>query len=305
MANATAKDSLRQRAQFLKGIKSFPLWVGSIVHYTMEEWILPQIKGGRWPDPQIVIAQAHNLALQQFQFSEAGRYRDVRQPADNSTFCILAPHYFGQRLDSGTLDNELPKITTALENLLQSRDLRTFLLGRAWYRWEQNLPFKVDTITVRAKPDLIMPSPKGGLDIVDWKVGTASSDYSFQVAIYALATRQTDWLAGDARTGLTGYVVNLLEPEPATALSNPFIVENSDLDRTIDRIYESAESMRALTGDLPYTQLAIERFDYAASEGTCALCNWRELCMELGDDSPAKCLSNSESAPVQLGLPFD
>jgi hypothetical protein len=305
MANAKAKDLLRQRAYFLKGIKSLPLWVGSIVHYAMEEWVLPEIKQGRWPDRKLVIAQTQELALQQFQFSETGRYREVSKATKDPQYCILAPHYFGQSLDSQDLDSELQKITDALQNLLQSRELQAFLLGRPWYRCEQHLPFKVDTITIRAKPDLILPSLEGGLDIVDWKVGTAASDYSFQVAIYALATRQTEWLANYAKTGLTCYVVNLLEQEPTIALSNPFTVEDSDLDRTIDRIYESAENMRALTGDLPYNQLAIERFDYAASEGTCALCNWRELCMELGDESPAKCLSNSESAPIQLGLPFD
>jgi len=118
MANALAKkDPLRQRAYFLSGIKSFPLWVGSIVHYAMEEWILPEIKQGRWPDPQLVIVQAQELALQQFQFSETGRYREVSKADKDPHYCILAPHYFGQPLASGALDSELQKITVALRNL--------------------------------------------------------------------------------------------------------------------------------------------------------------------------------------------
>jgi len=114
-----------------------------------------KLRGGRWPDPQIVIAEAHNLLTGNFNFL---RQDAIGTCANQLIIALSASSHriiSGQPLDSGTLDNELHEITTALEIYCESRSWGTGLgesLG-------QNLPFKVDTITVRAKPDLDVPSP--------------------------------------------------------------------------------------------------------------------------------------------------
>jgi hypothetical protein len=305
MAWHNTKDPLRQRAYLLKQIQQLSWWPGRVVHRAIQRFVLPEIQEGRWPEEDRVISQAQDLARQQLSFSQTGRYRAMSKTDAGDAYCILAPHYFGEQIDPAAFDRTVAIIAEALYNLLSSQQMKNFLMGRHLYRWECRLSFKVEDTTVRAVPDLLLSSSQGlGLDVVDWKVATAASSYHSQVATYALAVLETPWLADHAQGGITGYVVNLLEAEPAVALEDPYAVDKRILTETTDIIYESIERIRALTDDKRYNQLEIGRFEYANSAGTCALCNWRELCMELGDGSPAESLPNIKSEPTQLKLPF-
>lgn len=304
--HAAKKDPLRQRAYFLrKRLQQLSWWPGKIVHKAIEDWILPEIKAGRWPNSDQIIHQAQDLAKKQFLFSQAGHYQTIPPEEEDETYFILAQHYFGEQLELDTLDKCIETITKALQYLLNSQTLPDFLMGRKWYQWERSLNFKVDATSMRAVPDLLMPSKtQVGLDIIDWKVATASSNYHFQVALYALAVQGTEWLADYARGGVRGYVINLLDPDPGAALANPYIVDDSVLASTVNAIYEKNEQIEALIQGRKYDQIDIGLFEYANSVGTCALCNWRELCVELGDESPAKSLSDNKSRPTQLELPL-
>ncbi len=305
MAWHRTNDPLRERAYFLKRIQQLAWWPGRVVHKVIQHWVLPTIKTGRWPNVDQVIFQARDLAQRQFIFSQTGKYRTTSKTDAGDEYCILAPHYFEESVEPDVLDKALVTIDEALRNLLNSQQMRYFLTGPQGYRWEYPLHFKVEGTTVRAVPDLLMLSDsKLGLDIVDWKVATASSSYHSQVAVYALAAQETGWLAEYAQAALTGYIINLLEPEPAIALKDPYTVDERILATTVNTIYESIERIRALTDDKKYSQLDIGRFEHASSAGTCALCNWRELCVELGDGSPAESLPNIESKPTQLELPL-
>lgn len=305
MAWHTAKDPLRRKAYFLKGIQQPNWWLGSVVHGSIQRRILPEISSGRWPDADHVVAWAQDLTRRQFHFSQAACYLTTSKRDAGDHYCVLAPHYFRRAVELDILQNTSVSVSTALQNLLSSQQMKQFLVGRQCYRSEYRLQFNVEGTTIRAVPDLLMLSgDEGGLDVVDWKVAATASSYHYQVAVYALAARETSWLASYARPGLTGYVVNLLEPDPAVALRDPFTVDERILETTVDTIYESTERIRALIGDKRYNQLDIGRFEYASSPGTCALCNWRELCMELGDGSPAESLPDIKFEPTQLKLPL-
>jgi hypothetical protein len=305
MAWHTTKDPLRQRAYFLKGIQQFAWWPGKIVHNALEHAVLPAIKEGRWPSADRIVLQVRDLAKRQFLFSKQASYRNMSKADAGDDYCVLAPHYFEEPLGPDALDGALAAVEFALRNLLNSEQMKNFLMGRQWYRWEYPFNFKMGGAMVRAVPDLLMFSVNGqGLDIVDWKVAMAASSYHFQVAVYALAARETSWLADYARRGLWGYVVNLSKQDPAVVLNDPYTVDDQTLAATVNSIYESVERIRALTGSKKYDQLDIGRFEYAQSPGTCVFCNWRQLCVELGDGSPAESFSNIQSEPTQLELPL-
>jgi hypothetical protein len=305
VANARAKDTIRQRARFLDAIQQWNWWTGHIVHKAIEKWILPPIKAGQWPHGSAVIKQAQNLARQQFLFSQSGEFRKVSKAEAGDIYCVLAPHYFEKPLEPDALDKAQATIAEALQHLLNSQVMRNFLMGRQWYNWEYYLDFEIDGTRARAVPDLLMPSKGGpGLDVVDWKVATSASRYHFQIAVYALAAQATGWLAARAKAGVAGYVINLLVAEPGVALESPYQVDEDILAATENEIYESIEGIHALIGGKKYDELEIEQFEYANSAGTCAFCNWRELCVELSDEPFAKPLSDLQPKPTQLGLPL-
>ena len=132
------------------------------------------------------------------------------------------------------------------------------------------------------------------VEIINWKVAATSDPYNFQVAVYALAVRATDWLFQLAPGQTYGYVINLLDAEPGLAINDPYKIDNVVLEATINLIYEKIERIEALVQGRKFTQLNIEKFNFARSIGTCALCNWKTMCVEMNNGSPAKFLSDSE-----------
>jgi hypothetical protein len=150
MASPNAKDPLRKRAQFLNRIQQPVWWSGRVVHKALENWVLPEIKVGRWPDSSQVVSLAQDLARQQFLFSQTGQYQTINKNEAGEAYYILAPHYFGETPKPELLDKTLEDVGKALFHLLNSQLMKEFLLGRQWYRWElKDLQFGVDEKTVR------------------------------------------------------------------------------------------------------------------------------------------------------------
>lgn len=305
MASTTAGDEQRQTAHKLGGIQEIAWWQGTIVHKIIEDHLVPTAKAGRWPSASRLIKAAHDIAIPQFEFSAQGLYDSMTKADAPEDYCILAPHYFNEPLEPNALETALGMISTALENLVNSSAMRRFLIERKAYYCEKDLQFKVGTTTVRAKPDLVMPiSNDGGIDIVDWKVATASSSYHFQVGVYALAVRATAWLSHHNVDRIRGYVVNLLTPDPAIALADPYMVDEETRNQIIDIIFEKSERIASLKRGRKFKELDVSQFRYANSEGSCATCNWRQFCKEIGDGTPSKLLPDQQSGPTQLALPL-
>ncbi|MBZ0317131.1 MAG: PD-(D/E)XK nuclease family protein [Anaerolineae bacterium] len=306
MASSTASDEQRNRAQFLKELMSPELWQGKLVHKVIETIILPAVKSRFWPNPEMVVSEAVALAERQFAFSLNKTYESVPKKEAKGDYCVLTPHFFGTSDDREIFDEVIDVVSNALRNLLISEQMRSFLMGRPQYRIEKTHYFKVGNTQVQAIPDLIMLNKlRGGFDIIDWKVATTSGHYDFQVGVYALSIKATDWLFEKAPGEIHGYVINLLESEPAIALADPYKVNDEVLSSIIDIAYEKIERIEALVKGRKWQELNIDDFMFARSIGTCALCNWKSMCVEMSNGSPAKFLPDSQPRPTQLTLPFD
>lgn len=305
MAWPTASDEQRRRAQFLKELLSPEMWQGKLVHKVIETIILPEAKTRRWPRPERAIDQAIALAERQFAFSHDKTYLTVAKSDTDERYCVLAPHYFEISNERELLDETIDVISRALRNLLSSEEMQAFLMGRRMYRVEKSHWFQVGETKLQSIPDLITPNKlRGGFDIIDWKVATASGRYDFQVAVYALAVRATDWLFQQAPGEIYGYVINLLEADPAIALADPYKINEDVLNATTDVIYEKLERIDALVKGRKFEQLNINEFLVARSVGTCALCNWKAMCVEMSNETPAQLLPDYQPKPTQHTLPL-
>ncbi|MBZ0283716.1 MAG: hypothetical protein K8L97_23465 [Anaerolineae bacterium] len=104
---------------------------------------------------------------------------------------------------------------------------------------------------------------------------------------------------------LQGYVVNLLESDPAIALADPYKVNDDVLASIIDIIYEKMERIDALVKGRKFSELDINDFMFARRPETCTFCNWKSMCVEMSHESPAKFLSYHKPAETQLKLQLD
>jgi hypothetical protein len=270
MANVRASDEQRNHAQFLKNIMSPEVWHGKLVHRIIEKSILEKVAAKKWPETNDVVAEAVILAEKQFAFSHDKTYETSSKKSADDIYCVLTPHYFGTSYDQDILDQAITVVSTALQNLLESRQMRDFLMGRPQYRVEKSFYFSLGNTKVKAVPDLVMPNKqRGGFDIVDWKVATTSGQYDFQVGVYALAVRATGQLYRQSPGETRGYVINLLEEEPGIALVDPYKLNDDALNRIMDIVYEKNERIEVLIKGRKWQELKIDDFMFAR------LCVWR------------------------------
>jgi hypothetical protein len=308
MANANASDQKRNKAQFLKQIDTTDEWVGNIIHGAIENQLIPALEDNHWPTENDVILNAVDLARRQFVFSATGRYDHVSKDDAGDEYCILQEHYFDRHTGRTNLDEVSEIIAQALSNLLRSQDLRLFLTGRKIYFAEKMLWFNVDGVNINTKLDLVMPfHDMTGLDIIDWKVASRASNYNYQIAVYALAALDNSDLPYFflAQKQLRGYIINLLDDDPSGALEKAYYIDDEAILRTENTLFERIEHIRALRDSKRYTHLDLTTFALADSDGTCALCNWQELCVEMENDRTPQPLPRLESKTTQLELPFD
>lgn len=309
MADTNAHDERRNYAQVLKNINTTDEWIGLVVHRAIEKWVVPKLKLGYWPSTNVVLRNAVDLAHQQFMFSANGRYEYVNKTNDD-TYCILWQHFFEDHVDTNDLNEACEVIKQALLNLLNNQVIRSFIAGRKDYIVERMLWYKLDGINVSAKLDLYMPSQHmDGLDIIDWKVALHPSDYNYQVAVYGLAALHN---SGNlipyihlAKLGVRGYIINLLDDDPASAIHNPYCIDEQALIRAENLMFERLQSIRTICGDKKYADLNAADFALANSEGSCTLCTLQKLCLEIDNDRTPQPLPSLKSEPTQLALPFN
>src|SRR5215213_1108933 len=91
-----ARDgSPRREAYLLKQAIDVPLWRGNVVHFTIQEHILPALKLGEQPDFFLAQEWALNLIDKQVEFSRSERYRRESKTAAGYEFCVLRSDFNG------------------------------------------------------------------------------------------------------------------------------------------------------------------------------------------------------------------
>jgi hypothetical protein len=129
--------------------------------------------------------------------------------------------------------------------------------------------------TITAKPDLLFLRSARALTVVDWKVtASETSDYSGQLAVYALvATRCGRWPGLDPGS-MRLYEANLLKSQVIERQ-----VDAEAIARAEDFVYQSVVEMEALIGGIKAEDVDFADYDVADQPGTCALCPFRQLCI--------------------------
>jgi hypothetical protein len=276
VASHNARDPERREAYLLKQLQDVPAWQGSIVHKVLAKHLPALLQSAEPITAEAFILPAQDLARRQFAFSAAKLYRvpGRTKTASGDGFCALVDHELGRDVRPGLLDEVCETLALCFDHFVAQKDLLRLLRSGSKHKFEPNLFFNLDGVTVAAVPDLVFTSPAGRLVVVDWKVGESeTSDYSTQVLGYALAVGRCGWWPGVAPEDIELYEVNLLQ---GYVRRHP-----ADAERLLhveDFIYASSMEMRDLIGGLKYSELDPGEFDVANVPTTCAYCSFQPLC---------------------------
>jgi hypothetical protein len=277
IASHNARDPLRHEAYLLKQLQSLSTWQGSIVHKVLATSFLADVRAGRPIDPEALSATAHDLARRQFAFSSARRYREPGQTkgAAGDEYCALYEHEHGEDISPERLDLVLTTITRCFEHLAGQEAFLAQLAAGSAHLAELPLNFTLAGATITATLDLVYQGANGQLVVVDWKVaGSETSDYSWQLLVYALAVARCDrWPSVDAEA-IELYEANLLRNQ---VHRHP--VSAQRLQDAEDFIYRSLVERETLIGKDRFDDLDLDEFEVAERPGTCYHCNFASLCL--------------------------
>jgi hypothetical protein len=277
MASHNARDPQRREAYILKQLQPLSAWQGSLVHRVLATAFLADLRAARPIDPPALVEVALDLALRQFAFSAARRYREPGQTkrAAGDEYCALLEHEYGGDIGPQALRHVQATVRRCFENLASQTAFLARLYAGSQHAAEPSLTFRLNGATIAASPDLIFLRPDGRPTVVDWKIADSErSDYTRQLLIYALAVARSGYWPGVSAPAIELYEVNLLKNQ---IRQHPVTAER--LAETEDFIYRSLVELETLVGDGRFAEVELDELEVAEKPATCAHCNFRLLCI--------------------------
>lgn len=277
IASHNARDPLRHEAYLLKQLQSLSTWQGSLIHRVLATSFLASVRAGRPIDPVALSTTAHDLARRQFAFSAARKYREPGQAkgAVGDAYCALYEHEYGENISPERLDLVLTTITRCFKHLAGQETFLAQLYAGSAHLAELPLNFMLAGATITATLDLVYQGADGQLVVVDWKIaGSETSDYSWQLLVYALAVVQCGRWPAIKADAIELYEANLLRNQV-----HRHSISVQRLQEAEDFIYRSLVERDALLARNRFDDLDLNEFEVAERPGTCFHCNFASLCL--------------------------
>jgi PD-(D/E)XK nuclease superfamily len=274
-----AKDPLRRESYLLNQVRGLAAWRGSLVHQSIDSFIVPRWQQHRPVDWESVIEAARELGTRQFVFSENGTYRTAGMSKTKALgdYCALFPHEFDLPLGEEQLEGILESVERALRNLSSLKGFLARVENRDFYRSELALAAEFNGVRIKGQIDLFFSVGNGRYAVADWKdyESPSGSDAKRQMSLYAwLLLRNARYRVADPRD-VELWEVKLSEPGFAV-----YAIDQESLDELEDFMYRSTEELRALCGDGKFENQSLEDFPHTENPNTCRLCPFRGICRE-------------------------
>jgi len=274
IANANAKDPLRHEAHILRQLTTPLGWLGNLVHSSIVQWGIPEIRQEGNMQADAIIEKTIALAERQEAFSRAHRYRTVSKSRSNGNFLALDLHERGEDLSSVEKETIRARIKYAFENLTKINEV-TGLIHRSRTLWtERRFVWKFNGNQIEVKPDLLLIDNSGRPILIDWKVrDTDTPTAILQLGTYGLIITESGSIGKIRSEFFRLLEVNLLKG---------YLIEHQAtkemFDRADDYIFRTLDGMHRTLGELTINEInpwMVETTQYATR---CIKCQFRSLC---------------------------
>ena len=262
-ANHRSHTALRRAAYERKRLQSVPAWRGSLLHQVLGQHAIAIARDerGALDRAQEVVRQR---AMAQFEFSREGQYRTQVKARAGANYAALQAHEDNQALD-GEPKATVEVVTQSIANLVRLEELKRYLrFGDV--RIEDMLRVKHGPVAIVGRADAIAVGAQ--VVIVDWKLSpTGSINARRQLETYGWVLAHRERLA-----------ILLVEANLARGETEEWLLTDRRREAAGDFVLQSIEEIQALFGNHRFDEEMLVDLDYAKSQGSCALCPYRELC---------------------------
>jgi hypothetical protein len=248
----------------LKALSALPLWAGSVVHETIEQFLrtadaLPSETG-----QEALIREAVHVRM-------VGDWRDSEAGSDRFR---LFEHEYAVPVEQEDKKIDVGTVIRSLRHFFHSTTLRDALEAGVAARLslEDLCSFHVEDVEVLLRMDLAFRRTDGRVVIADWKTGRSEGRLNeIQLAGYALYAAEQGWVTRpeEIETQLV-----YLSQQRAVVRG----VDASTLARARAFVLRSAAEMRGLLSDPLANTAREEAFGRVDQPQVCRRCNFRRLC---------------------------
>jgi len=262
-----SEDDWIKRIYYLKKLATKELWVGSIVHETIE-FVLRKFRDGE----EIRLGYALAILKKRFESDfDSSRLKEY------TGFKSFAHKFFEHEHDIDISEDEKRGLKVKAElcvtNFFNSDVFMEIRKSNVkdWIALEDFLSFDFDGTRVYLSIDFAM---KKGDKIVlyDWKTGQERmADFDLQLSLYALYVAEKFGIAAsDIETKIFNLAIDKVDS---------FKIDDARLDEMRKYVKGSVLGMKKLLRDVTENE-AVEE-DFEKSEGYwCSRCNFRKVCLE-------------------------
>ena len=186
----TSAPQDKQRAYMLKNMTNLPMWVGSIVHDTIETVISTARSTDLWWN--VDTAQNHAVQLLRKGWKQSIEKRWQMSPKQNVN---LAEHFYQEEIPKDRLDNYKRKVLASLKAFYDCPLLSIIqgLKKEDWLTLEDFQKFQLNTgeeVTVKIDCGFRY---RGKVYLLDWKTGRVSDSVIDQLITYAMYALKQGW----------------------------------------------------------------------------------------------------------------
>lgn len=254
-------------ASEMSSIQSMDMWVGDVVHQTIE-WILQLCKSGDMPS--IKDAESHLLSL--LSWGWKGSMKKLWRNEKRGVYPNLFEHYYEIPVGKAVTDRLRFRALMSIKNFMESDLYRQITLtsADAWLPIEKYASFRLNSLLLYVKFDFAMRD-NDALLIYDWKTGKVSSDEKRQLTCYAMYTSEK-WRAPIEKVRAAAVH---LQPE-ITILDHT--INDESIEDLRDYIMQSFNAMLKCLRDPQRQIAAIDDFPMTGNLLRCSRCNFRGLC---------------------------
>ena len=285
LASGRSSVPIEREAHVLSKLQSLSAWRGQVVDQVIAQRLIPAVNRGETPTLRGLLREARSIFDAQLAFGLAHKVREpgMRASKVGLTFAAFFNVEYGLPIPQQSIDQAWCEVQASFTTLFSMSDVRARLRNASHRVAQRKLWFDLDSVKVRAVPDLLVFYDAASPLIVDWKVHTTGSwDYRLQLTLYALAlTRSKSHVDfPSALAGLSPTHIDLLEVQLLTGAAREFVLDDADVLEAENYVTETSNEMTLALGTDACGPPRPDDFESTHFPGLCERCSFRKICWE-------------------------
>ncbi|MBS0656279.1 MAG: PD-(D/E)XK nuclease family protein [Verrucomicrobia bacterium] len=267
-------DPLAAKLYMLKQIQHLPMFIGSCVHTTIEEFLKKSRHTKKAISPELLIEAGEKLFDKGLVDSKKGVWKAAPKKHAN-----LFEHYYGSTdISEEAITAAKAKITTSLSNWVSSPIVQqlAFSPNSEWLSIEELNSFQLQgRFKIIVVIDFALKWKSGVACLFDWKTGGESDKTLTQLYCYALFANRTWGIPLDRIVISPFYLFQNSYSKIGFQQEEPLSVEK--LEQVEAEMLKSCEEMAVLHSTDPCPDPRL--FAYTKDRGKCERCPFKEVCI--------------------------